>query len=136
MDTVLDTNRKEVERFAYDASTDAEAAAKRKAGAVPMGSRIDPYKVIEQAPQRTFMPKRGADLATFTTTASTPLPVRTLTQFEAAQALVKRGVTMSAELVTTLKTLHADGVPEDALDALHARLAVRAGLRIVNGGPT
>ena len=101
-----------------------------------MGSRIDPYKVIEQAPQRTFMPKRGADLATFTTTASTPLPVRTLTQFEAAQALVKRGVTMSAELVTTLKTLHADGVPEDALDALHARLAVRAGLRIVNGGPT
>lgn len=134
-DTVLDTNRKEVERFAYDASTDAEAAAKRKAGAVPMGSRIDPYKVIEQTPQRTFMPKRGADLATFTTTTSTPLPVRTLTQFEAAQALVKRGVAMSAELVATLKTLHADGVPEDALDALHARLTVRAGLRIVNGGP-
>lgn len=61
--------------------------------------------------------------------------VRILSQFEAAQALVKRGVVMSAELVATLKTLHADGVPEDALDALHARLSVRAGLRIVNGGP-
>ncbi|MEO8118033.1 MAG: integrase [Rhodoferax sp.] len=133
-DTVLDTNRKEVERFAYDASTDEEAAAKRKAGAVPLGSRIDPYKVIEQAPQRTFMAKRGAEMVPNTTTRLTPLPARLLSQFEAAQALVARGVAMSAELVATLRSLHADGVPEDQLDALHARLTVRAGLALVAGG--
>lgn len=133
-DTVLDTNRKEVERFAYDATTDAEAAAKRKAGAVPLGSRVDPYKVIEQAPQRTFMPRRGTDMAPAVTTSSTPMPARLLTQFEAAQALVARGMTMNAELISTLKNLHADGVPEDQLDALQARLSVRSGLRMVAGG--
>lgn len=133
-DTVLDTNRKEVERFAYDAATNEEAAAKRKAGVVPMGSRIDPYKVIEQAPQRTFMPLRGAELVPGTTTRLTPLPVRMLTQFEAAQALVGRGVVMNTELVATLKNLHGDGVPEDELDALQARLTVRQGLRMVAGG--
>jgi hypothetical protein len=133
-DTQLDTNRKEVERFAYDAATDEEAAAKRKAGVVPMGSRVDPYKVIEQAPLRSFMPRRGTDMAPNITTSSTPIAVRLLTQFEAAQALVARGVTMNAELVATLKSLHGDGVPEDQLDALQARLSVRAGLRMVAGG--
>lgn len=133
-DTVLDTNRKEVERFAYDAATDAEAAAKRKAGAVPMGSRVDPYKVIEQAPVRSFMPKRGGDMVPTVTTRSTPLPVRLLTQFEAAQALVARGLTLNAELIATLKNLHNEGVPEDELDALQARLSVRSGLRMVAGG--
>lgn len=133
-DTVLDANRKEVERFAYDAETDLEAAAKRKAGAVPMGSRLDPYKVIEQAPKRTFLDKRGSEMQTHVTTRSTPLPVRMLTQFEAAQALVARGVGMSAELVATLRNLHPDGVPEDQLDALQARLTVRSGLALVAVG--
>lgn len=133
-DTRLETHRKEVERFAYDAVTDEEAAAKRKAGATPFGGRIDPFKVIEQAPQRTFLPKRGAELVAAVSTRSTPLPVRVLTQFEAAQALVAKGMTLNAELVATLKNLHGDGVPEDELDALHARLTVRTGLRVVNGG--
>ncbi len=133
-DTVLDTNRKEVQRFVYGAETDTEAAAQRAAGATPFGSRIDPYKVIEQAPQRTFMAKRGEELATRVTTASTPLPVRTLSTFEAAQALVAMGVTMNPELVSTLKSLHPDGVPENELDTLHARMTVRTGLRVVNGG--
>jgi hypothetical protein len=133
-DTVLETNRKEVERFVYSAETDTEAATKRAAGATPFASRIDPYKVIDQAPQRTFLPKRGAELATNVTTASTPLPVRTLTTFEAAQALVAMGITMNAELVSTLRSLHPDGVPEDQLEALQARLTVRTGLRVVAGG--
>ena len=134
-DTVLDTNRKEVTRFAYDAATDEEAEARRKAGAVPLGSRIDPYKVIEQAPDRSFMPKRGADMVPTVSTTSTPKAVRLLTQFEAVKALVARGMTMNAELVATLKAVcSADGVPEDELDALHARLTVRTGLRVVNGG--
>jgi len=133
-DTVLETNRKEVQRFAYDAQTDTEADEKRAAGVTPFASRIDPYKVIDQAPQRTFMPKRGDELVTKVTTTSTPLPVRTLTTFEAAQALVARGMTMNAELVTTLRSLHPDGVPEDLLDDLQARMTVRTGLRMVAGG--
>jgi hypothetical protein len=133
-DTLLDANRKEVQRFAYAAATDDEAESKRKAGVVPLGGRIDPYKVIDAAPVRSFMPKHGAGLVPAVTTTSTPLPVRTLTQFEAAQALKARGMTLNAELVATLKSLYEGGVPEDQLDALYARLTVRGGLRVVNGG--
>jgi len=133
-DTLLDTNRKEVTRFAYDATTDDEAEARRKAGVVPLGSRIDPYKVIEQAPKRSFMPRQGATMVPTVTTTSTPQAVRLLTQFEAAQALRVMGLTLNAELITTLKTLHPQGVPEDQLDALKDRLTVRRGLRVVNGG--
>ena len=133
-DTQLEANRKEVERFAYVATTDEEAAAKKKAGATPFDGRVDPFKLIEQAPTRTFLPLRGAELLPTITTSRTPVPVRMLSQFEAAQALGKRGVAMNSELVATLRSLHADGVPEDELDALQARLTVRAGLRVVAGG--
>lgn len=133
-DTALETNRKEVERFAYDAATDEEAAAKRKAGAVPFASRIDPFKVIDQAPQRTYLPLRGAAMVPTVTTSLTPLPVKLLTQFQAAQSLVAMGLELNAELVATLRSLHPDGVPEDQLEALQARLTVRTGLRVVAGG--
>jgi len=133
-DTQLDTNRKEVERFAYDAATDEEAAAKRKAGEVPMGSRIDPYKVIEQAPKRTFLPLRGAELVSATTTRLTPLPVRVLTLFEVAAWLSTKGVPMNAEKNAQVRSWYAEGVPEDELEDLQARLSVRASLRMVAGG--
>ena len=57
-----------------------------------------------------------------------------LTHFEAAKALIAKGVAMSPELVTTLKGLHPEGVSETEIDALVARLTVRAGLRVVGGG--
>jgi hypothetical protein len=40
---------------------------------------------------------------------------------------------MSPELIGTLKNLHPEGVPEDQLTDLAARLTVRAGLRVVGG---
>lgn len=133
-DTRADVNRKEVDRFAYDADTQEEVEAKRRANALPFGGRIDPFKVIEQAPERNFMPRRGTDMAPAVTTSSTPMPSRLLTQFEATKALVAKGMTMNPELIGTLKNLYADGVPEDQLDALQARLSVRSGLRMVAGG--
>lgn len=133
-DTVLDSNRKEVLRHTYDAATDEEAQAKKKAGAVPFASRVDPYKVIDQAPQRTYLPKAGVELATAVTTRSTPLPVRVLSQFEAAQALKARGMALSTDMIATLRSLHPEGVAEDQLDDLQARLTVRGGLRVVAGG--
>ena len=133
-DTQLEANRREVERFAMDASTDAEAEAKRRAKATPFGGRIDPGKVIDQAPERTFMPRRGTDLAPTTTTSKTVLSARVLTQFEAAAQLRARGLEMTRETVASLRAWHPDGVAEDQLDALHARLTVRTGLRVVAGG--
>lgn len=131
-DTVLDANRKEVERFTWDAATQQEAEARRKANAIPFGGRIDPYKPIEQAPERTFLPRRGTALepgVRVTQAAPEVLPV-----FKAAQAMAARGVPMSSELVATIRHLHPEGVPEDELDALAARLQTRSGLRLVQGG--
>ena len=133
-DTLADTNRKLVKRIAMDASTDEEAEALRRAKTVPFGGRIKPFKEMQEAVLPTTLPKRGTDMVPTVTTSRTAMPVRTLTQFESAQALVARGMTLNAELIATLKNQYADGVPEDQLDALHARLTVRTGLRVVNGG--
>ncbi|HEY0954002.1 MAG TPA: integrase [Roseateles sp.] len=131
-DTQLDTNRKAVERFAYAADTNAEAEARKKAKAVPFGGRIDPYKPIEQAPERTFLPRRGTELQP--TVITQAAPARVLTLFEVAGELVRRGVAMTAERNAQVRTWHPDGVPEDQLDALAERLQVRAQLRVVAGG--
>lgn len=60
--------------------------------------------------------------------------VAILSHFEAAQALIARGLVMSPELRSTLISLHPDGVPDTELDALVSRLTVRSGLRVVAGG--
>jgi len=131
-DTALEGNRKEVERFAMDASSQDEVDAKRKQNATPFGGRIDPFKVIEQAPDRTWMPRKGTELVPATSTRAAA--ARVLTQFEAAKALATRGVPMSRELTALLRREFEAGVPEDQLDALQARFTVRAGLRVVAGG--
>lgn len=133
-DTVLETNRKEVERFTYEAATDEEAAAKRKAQAVPFGGRIDPYKPISDSPVRTFLPKRGEELVVNVTTASTAVEEKLLEGFELARALADLGIEMSREKNALVASLYPGGVPESELPALQARLTVRQGLRVVNGG--
>lgn len=131
-DTALDSNRKEVELHAYDASTQEELDAKRKAKAVPFGGRIDPYKPMEQAPDRTFLPKRGTDLVTNVTTRAAPAQV--LSTFQAAAELRRLGLEMTRELTAQLRAWYPDGVPEDQLQALHSRLTMRGQLRVVAGG--
>nr|WP_315206450.1 integrase [uncultured Albidiferax sp.] len=130
-DTRADANRKEVDRFAYDAATQDEVDAKRKANATPFGGRIDPFKVIEQTPERAFMPRRGTDLVTSIKT--TAAPARVLTGFEAAAELARLGTTMNRERSAQIAAWYPDGVPEDMLADLQARLVVRAGLRVVGG---
>ncbi len=131
-DTQLEANRKEVDRFAYDAKSDAEVEAKRKAKAVPFGGRIDPGKVIDQAPERTFLPRRGTDLQT--TVSTQKAPARVLNTFEAAAELVRMGLTMTRETSAQVRAWYPDGIPEDELQDLQARLTVRSGLRVVAGG--
>lgn len=131
-DTPLDANRKEVQRVAYDAATDQQADAARRAKALPFGGRIDPGKVIDQAPSRTWLPRQGAPLVPQVATQAAP--ARVLTGFEAAAALRRLGVDMDRAKTAQLRAWHPDGVPEDQLQALAERLAARAGLRMVAGG--
>ena len=133
-DTPAETHRKELLRHAYGADTDEAAQAARKARATPFGGRIDPNKRIEQAPERTFLPRRGTELPVTTTTASAVRPVRVLTHFEAATWLTANGVPPTPERHASVRVWHPEGVPEDELDTLSQRLTVRSGLRVVAGG--
>ena len=129
-DTLADTHRKEVERVAMDAATDAEAEAARKAKALPFGGRIDPWKEIEQTELPTILPRRGTGLQVGVTAAT---PVQILTHFEAATELLRLGVTLDPEKNRQIAALYPDGVPETEISNLAQRLTVRAGLRVVGG---
>lgn len=130
-ETAADANRKLVERIATSAQTDEQAAAARKAKALPLGGALDPYKHHADLPDVAMLPRRGTELQTGASVAQAAPEL--LTHFEAAKALAARGVPMSPELVGSLKSLHPDGVPEAELGALEARLTVRASLRVVGG---
>ena len=130
-DTLADTNRKEVDRFAYDAQTQDEVDAKRRANATPFGGRVDPFKVIELAPEKVYMPRRGTELVTtLKTAAAAP---RVLSGFEAAAELVRMGVQMTRDRNLQVAAWYPDGVPEDELQALHTKLTMRSQLRVVGG---
>lgn len=131
-DTRAVANRKLVERIAMGTETDEAAAAARKAKALPFGGKHDPYAHHEQAlPAIAMLPRRGTELQAGTRVAQAEPEL--LTHFEAAKALAAKGVAMTPELVGSLKGLHPEGVPVAELDALAARLTVRAGLRVVGG---
>ncbi len=125
--------------FGSDASL-ADADAKRAKNARPFahfndGKGIVAHSHLGQADLPARLLPQAQVIKTIDMAAvRAAQAVRTLTQFEAAQALVAKGMTLNAELIATLKNQYEDGVPEDQLDALHARLTVRGGLRVVNGG--
>lgn len=131
-DTAADTNRKLVERIATGAATDEDAAAARKAKALPLGGLLDPYKHHADLPAVATLPRRGTPLATGVATQAAP--ARVLTGFEAAAELRRMGVDMNREKAALLRAWYPEGVPEDQLQALQERLTVRAGLRVVAGG--
>lgn len=133
-DTLLETNRKSIERLAMGAETDEQAAAARKAKALPFGGTHDPYKHHDNLPAAAVLPRRGTEMTPSITTSSTPLPVRVLTLFEVARELNAKGVAMTAEKNAQVRGWYPDGVPEDQIEDLQARLSVRAGLRMVAGG--
>jgi hypothetical protein len=132
--TALEDNREQVQRIAMDATTNEEAEAKVKAKAVPFGGRIDPFKVIEQAPERTWLDRKGSDVVPAVTTAVSAVPVRMLTYFEAMRRLAEQGCKLDAAGFARLKADYPQGVAEDALEQIKTRTLVRTGLRVVAGG--
>lgn len=128
-DTLADTNRKLIERLATGTATDEAAAAARKAKVLPLGGTFAPYAHHADIPAVALLPRRGVELTTNLKTG--PAPERLLTVFEVATALVDAGVEMTRDKRAQIAAWYPDGVPEGQLEALQARLTVRAGLRVV-----
>jgi transposase InsO family protein len=148
-DTVVDENRKALERLAMDATTDAEAIARRKSKAVPFGGAIDPDLPTRNTAVVPHLPRAGTPSeVTAPTIVEAPAPRTTprvhevplLTHTEAAMRLVTlvrgAGGTWSPEFLSQLQRRYADGVPADRLDQVAAELLAPPSvtpLRVVGG---
>lgn len=132
-DTPVDANRKQVERLAMDATSDAEAETKRKAKATPFGGRIDPYASVTQAPEVMHLPRRGhaLDVTVPDKVAAVPKsqmpptriePAQPLGHVELAQRLRERLPDWSAQHYAALVQGWPQGATEDELDAIARRL--------------
>lgn len=129
-DTLADRNRKLVERIATGADTDEAAKAARKRKQLPFGGEIDPYKHLDDVPDVVPLPRRSTALTPDAATASAA-PATVFTHFQAAQALLRDGVTLTAETHARIAEWYPAGVPEAELEALAQRLSTRARLRVV-----
>lgn len=143
-DTPADTHRKEIERIAMGASTDEEAAAKRKAGTLPFEGKIKPQQPI--APQVAYIPRRGTQMdvdAPSVVDLTVPrvelpeikreFPPRT--HFEAAREisalLTARGLEWSAAMMDETVRRYPAGVPHDDIESWAQELFQRHRLRLV-----
>lgn len=130
-ETPAQVARKEAEKLATGAVTEAEVAAARKAKAIPFGGQLKPYQHIDDAQLPSFMPRRGTEHGLVAPTVELP----PLSHVAAAKVLRGKVANWSAESLAWLKSNYPDGVPEERLDAIVAELnrPARPGLRVVGG---
>jgi len=135
-DTPAQTAAKEIEQLVTETDNATDAAAARKAKALPFGGRLDPYKHIDDATLPTYMPKRGQA----SEVRGPRVEQRPLTHVEAAKALREKfsanGHTWMPEHYRQLAAQYPEGVPEAALDEVMTAMTTPARsnvISIVNG---
>ena len=115
-DTPAQTAVKEIELLVTGTSNATEAAAARKAKAVPFNGQIDFYKHINEAQLPSFMPRRGTEHGLI----APKIEYAPLSHFDAARSLKPlleaAGGTWSATTVQWLQQRYPDGVPQDEFD--------------------
>jgi len=148
--TPADVNRAAVERTAMSAATDAEAAERRKAKALPFDGQLDPYRGLEAMPEVAHLPRAGTPISVDapvivdgpTTDVAAMLSRQRdtvyLTTIEAAlrlRAIVgSAGGTWSPDYLPRIETRFAGRVPEDQLSDIAAWLAERpTNVRAIGG---
>ncbi|HCX4802428.1 TPA: DDE-type integrase/transposase/recombinase [Escherichia coli] len=127
---------KEIEELVTGTDNAVDAAAARKAKALPFGGRLDPYKHIDDTTLPAYMPKRGQA----SNVRGPRIEQRPLTHVEAAKALREKfsvnGHIWTPEHYRQLTAQYPDGVPEATLDEVMVTLTTPARnsvISIVNG---
>ncbi|MDK1978328.1 DDE-type integrase/transposase/recombinase [Klebsiella sp. K4-154] len=135
-DTPAQTAAKEIEQLVTGTENATDAAAARKAKALPFGGRLDPYKHIDDTTLPTYMPRRGQA----SEVRSPRVEQRPLTHVEAAKVLREKftasGHKWTPEHYRQLVAQYPDGIPEVALDEVMVTLTTPARssvISIVNG---
>ncbi|HDE1049330.1 TPA: DDE-type integrase/transposase/recombinase, partial [Klebsiella pneumoniae] len=135
-ETPAQTAAKEIEELVTSTDNAADAAAARKAKALPFGGQLDPYKHIDDTTLPAYMPKRGQA----SDVRGPRIEQRPMTHVEAAKALREKfsasGQTWTSEHYRQLAAQYPDGVPEAELDEVMVTLTTPARnsvISIVNG---
>jgi hypothetical protein len=145
-ETPADAARKEIERLAMQAQTDAEAAANRKAKRLPFGGDIDPTKHWREVAITPHLPRAGtpSEITAPAVIAPRPdvpaeRPVYEAPQLDHTAMAValkrrveQRGAEWTALLYQQMATRWPNGVTEEQLDDCAVQL-LRGGLRIAGG---
>ena len=135
-DTQFDQARKTANLLTTGATTQegADKARRAKGFEVLNGAVRFDHLQRELDAQVPLLPRASVALEVQTVTPGRVAPPRTLNYVQVLSALTRLGVAPSAERNAQVLAWHADGLAEDDLPALAARLTVRGGLRVVNGG--
>lgn len=134
-DTPAQMATKEIEQLVTGAENATDAAAARKAKALPFGGRLDPYKHIDDATLPAYMPKRGQA----SEVRGPRIEQRPLSHVEAAKLLrdqlTEAGHNWSPEHYTQLVRRYPEGVPAEDIAAIADELKGKQQprLSIVNG---
>jgi len=119
----------EIEKIMTGTSTATEAEAARKAKALPLDGKFNPYKGLDDAQLPTFMPRKGTAHELKAPTVETP----TLTTVQLAMRLRTRmGANWTAEHFAWLQQRFPEGAKEEQLDSIVQQLTKPvAALRVV-----
>ncbi|GLH34027.1 integrase [Pseudomonas sp. BR1R-5] len=131
-DTPAQKARKTIEQLVTGTESQEDAAAARKARALPFNGEIDPHKHITDTVLPSYMPRRGVA----SPIAAPTVEIQPLSHVEAAKLLrAQLGSSWTADSMAWLKSSYPNGVPEDQLDAItqQLRAPARPGLRVVGG---
>lgn len=133
-ETDAQKNVKANELLAMDATTLDEAEAKRRGRALAFDGQLDPYKPVTDIQLPSYLPKRGTQINVPT---QVHVDSRAYTHIEAMRWAVGRiGRPMTPEENALIRTEWPDGVPEDQLETMLARLQGReeTAPRVAAGG--
>lgn len=128
-DTPAQTAAKQIENLITESNNETDAAAARKAKALPFGGRLDPYKTLTTHELPTFMPRRGQ----VSPVRTVQVAARRLTHVEAAKNLKERLPAWSAALYQELVQLWPEGITEEELDTAAQQLTAHGQLNVVGG---
>lgn len=146
-ETPADAARKEIERLAMDVTSDAEAAAARKAKRLAFGGTVDPLKPSRDLEVVPALPRASTPSTVAAPAEVEPAPrlpqinpvwqAQVLTHEDMARGLKRRvealgGTWCAADMYAQMVQRWPDGVTEDQLDACATAL-LRSGLRVVGG---
>ncbi|MBZ9610778.1 integrase catalytic domain-containing protein [Rheinheimera maricola] len=129
--TPTQTAKADIDKLMTGSSSAAEADAARKAKAIPLAGKFNPYKPLDDAQLPTYMPRRGTEHSLKAPVIETPV----LQTVELAMRLRERlGSKWTPEHFAWLTQRYPQGAKEDALDSIAQQLLKpTAALRVVGG---